>query len=99
MPEFYGAMTIPSNRILKNDCAVVERPESSVVEKREPFSFWTRLTTGLFLWLSIKDISRQPSSVTCRSMTNPWVRPVLGFAALLCGDGDLHAGPHAIVRP
>jgi hypothetical protein len=35
MPEFYGVVTIPSNRILPNVCIAVVRPKSSIVEKRE----------------------------------------------------------------
>ena len=44
-------------------------------------------------------VSRQSSSLTGRSAAMPSVRPVLGFAALLCGGGDSHAGPRATVRP
>jgi hypothetical protein len=99
MSEFYGVMTIPSNPILPNFCIAVERPESSVVEKLEFFSFWTRFTAGLFLPLSIADISRLPQSLTYRSAAIPSVRPVPGFAASLYGGGDWHAGLRATVRP
>jgi hypothetical protein len=38
MPEFYGVVTIPSNRILPNVCTVEAQPKSSADEKRAFFS-------------------------------------------------------------
>jgi hypothetical protein len=43
MPDFYGVLTIPSNRILSNVCIAVVRPKRSV-DKRAFFSCWARFT-------------------------------------------------------
>jgi hypothetical protein len=53
MPEFYGVVTIPSNRILSNVCTVVARPKSSTVEKREFFPCWPRFTAAIVPALSL----------------------------------------------
>ena len=47
MPEFYGVVKIPSNRILPNVCTVVARPDGSAVKKLAFFSFWTRFTATI----------------------------------------------------
>jgi len=47
MPEFYGVVTIPSNRILSNICIAVVRPKNSIVEEREFFTCWPRFTAAI----------------------------------------------------
>jgi hypothetical protein len=47
MPDFYGVLTIPSNRILSNVCIAVVRSKNSIVEEREFFTCWPRFTAAI----------------------------------------------------